>query len=498
MSPAQSTESDWLLVTSGGRSKADPDFHPLAREWMNVEDRERDVGIHHGQPILLRPDVVDYRIGDYFREAFMADRTSTARTYAQELQTWFRFLDGRRVTWRDATPLDVRAFQTWRVYDKRNPFPIQPSTWNKGWAALRHFYAWATAHGWIDENPAGPQSRLRDQAQIGGHREKNGRSSRDRWLTPSEFNLWRDVGLRGYAADRGANSSVAATFPDPSSRSRNNERNVAFVSYLVTTGLRLDEAGSLTTIVLPSNVNEDTPIVSKGGVRRHYRPMHDFGLMRLREYEAGSRKDAIRLAQKSGRYERMEDRLDVVEIFHGRRDPSVKLADGRTMSVIAASSLERSRLFWRGADGLQPLALWLTESGDPMPSASWERTFDSSNKRLTKARRSLGFSSPRVNVTPHSLRFSFALYVLLSAVRSIDERSGRSLDDPFLYRNYTQAFDEVKDLLGHSTDLITRRRYLEPLKGMRRSHLFMTGSAAEMWESLSRTSPLVGFSDESL
>lgn len=80
MDAADSGKPSWLLAVSGGPSQVPRGFHPLAEEWHNIADREAAVGIVPGQPILISPGLVDYRLGDSFRDAYPSDRTSTAQT----------------------------------------------------------------------------------------------------------------------------------------------------------------------------------------------------------------------------------------------------------------------------------------------------------------------------------------------------------------------------------------------------------------------------------
>jgi site-specific recombinase XerD len=489
----QMLRSSWVLTTTGGPSKVDRDFSPLAEAWHDIDLRERAAGISAGQPVLMSAKLVDYRIGDYFRCAFGTDRSTTALTYAKELRIWLPFLETRGANWDDATPADVRAFQIWRVYDERNPATVSPATWNKGWAALRHFYGWSERTGWVRQNPVGEQDRLRNSNSPGGYREKNARSSRDRWITPSEYRLWRDVGLRGYQVKKDSSGAILADVPDDSSRARNISRNLAFVDYLVTTGLRLEEAGTLLVPELPSSVGQEAPIVGKGGVRRHYRVMNDMGMISLHQYMNGERKDVIRRAQKAGIFERLSDRIEVVELIQSRSHQKVRIANGRVLVLERLTRRERENLFLQRNGGLEPAWLWLTEHGTPLKPPSWDKVFDTANDRVTDARDRLGVASPRVTVTPHSLRFSFALFVALAAIRAIDDRLGNDASAPFLVRNYAQAFDEVRDLLGHSSVEITKNYYLEPLKGLRRSLLLRGGSLEAMWDSIVSSGTSVGF-----
>lgn len=493
MNAADSGKVSWVLAISGGPSQVPRGFHPLAEEWRNVADREAAVGIVPGQPILISPGLVDYRLGDYFRDAYPSDRTSTALTYAKELRIWFIFLATQDVEWFEAQHSHVRAFQIWRVYDGRNQKPVSPATWNKGWAALRHFYAWATKEGWIEHNPAGNADRLLDPGTVGGHREKNARTSRDRWITPGEYSMWRDIGLRGYDALRDGTGRIVAGLPNVAARSRNTARNLAFADYLVTTGLRLDEAGKLLIFEPGTSIHEELPIVGKGRVRRHYRVMNDLGLGSLHQYKVGERTDSIRRAQAAGRYEEARGRLDVVEILQSRSGQHVRLTDGRVLPVETMTARVRASLYLVKDQGIEPAWLWLKEDGSPLQTASWDKVFDTANDRVTAARAVLGSISPTVKMTPHSLRFTFALFLLLAGIRAIDEHLGYDDASPFVVMNYAQAFDEVRDLLGHSSVETTKQVYLEPVKGLRRSSLLRGASVEQMWDHVSATNPLIGF-----
>lgn len=489
-----SESSAWVLAISGDPIQVRADFHPLAAEWADAVDRERSLGIPPGFPVLISGHRVDDRINVYFRHGFSRDQTSTAYTYAVELRRWFIFLNNRDVFWDEARREDVRAFQTSRVYDERNPKRVSPATWNKGWAALRHFYGWAKREGWIDQDPVGIQDRLRNPLSAGGHREKNARASRDRWLTPREYSMWRDIGLRGYLAAIDSNGRIVAGLPNEAFRGRNTARNAAFTDYVLSTGLREQEAGSLLTVEVPAAIGDKVPLIGKGKVFRHYAPLYRGGLESVQAYRAGERREAIRRAQASGRYEEVSDRLIVLEVRPGgRQGPRMRLQDGRTVDVVTLTPKERQRLLSRGEGGLEPAALWLTDAGEAMPHTTWNAVFNTANIRVSHALNASALGSPWVKVTPHSLRFTFALMVLVAGVRATDERRSIGPADPFLEGNYSHVFEEVRDLLGHASVETTKRIYLEPVKGLRRSSLFRASTLDEMWEGLAAASPLIGF-----
>jgi len=115
------------------------------------------------------------------------------------------------------------------------------------------------------------------------------------------------------------------------------------------------------------------------------------------------------------------------------------------VSVDQLTPSERTRLV-DATTGL-PLALWLTEDGEPMPMASWEAVFERASERC----RRFGFED--MHVTPHMLRHSFAVYMLTLLLREqvswvVGERSQhlgsayrRMIGDPLL---------KLQRLMGHS------------------------------------------------
>ena len=487
----------WVLALTGTPMTVPASFHHWAAEWHDIAEREKRVGINVGTPVLVSRKRVDGRVNAYFRDAFKSDRTSTAQTYAIELKTWFAYLDVHDVRWDEARSEDVRAFQLWRVYDERNPARVLPSTWNKGWAALRHFYRWAEQKTWIDSNPVGLQDRLGEPTIPGGFREKNARGSRDRWLTTDEYSLWRDVGFRGYSAAAAPTGKIVAALPRPGFRARNIVRNAAFADFALCTGLREAEVGCLVDVEVPTNTDEQVPILGKGKVIRHFQVLHRIGTEAAQAYKDGERRDSIRRAQRRGLYDRITDPLVVHTVLGGGRlGQRFRLVNGETIDLATLPARDRQRLFRTSDRGIEPMYFWLTESGLPLPHTTWNMVFRSANDRVSKARMHLHVRSPWVNVTPHSLRFSFALMVLIANVRSIDEALGLQPTDVFDFRNYRQAFEDVRDLLGHSSTETTKERYLEPVKSLRHSAVFRGRSIEEVWAGIRSISPLVGFGDE--
>lgn len=414
-------------------------------------------------------------------------------TYAKDLRVWFAFLEKRDMRWDEAERADIRAFQIWRVYDDRNPSRVTAATWNKGWAALNHFYGWAHRSGWVEGNPVGKYDRLRPAVGQTAYREKNARVSRDRWITPGDYAFWSRVGFAGYSARLSAEGRAEAAFPDSASRARNISRNLALADYVLVTGLRLSEVGTLLLSELPSDVGQETPIIGKGNVRRHYRPMHRSGLESVDEYIRFGRVRAVRRAQREGRYADVRSADLIESVSAGPRGLQLRMHDGRTESALTLSASRRSRLFRQGESGIEPAGLWLTEHGTPMLPSTWSKVFETANLRASRERQRVRGIPSSVRVTPHSLRFTFALYTLLAGVRAMDARLGISPAAPFLPSSYSQVFDEVRDLLGHANSDVTRNIYLEPVKSLRRTDLLRLADLEAFWDRVTDACNLVGF-----
>src|SRR6266487_5356482 len=118
------------------------------------------------------------------------------------------------------------------------------------------------------------------------------------------------------------------------------------------------------------------------------------------------------------------------------------------------------RLFTQTEHGLEPLWLWLTEGGTSMAYQSWEKVFAAATRQDGRRRTAIACS-------PHMMRHSFALYMLVALHHALDRRFGLTPAERREFRHvYGDPWVMVRDLLGHRSELHHRLIYLEPLSGL--------------------------------
>lgn len=199
----------------------------------------------------------------------------------------------------------------------------------------------------------------------------------------------------------------------------------------------------------------------------------------VRKYVRFSRAAAISRAQRTGRYDAVSKLIVAATSYHPAIGHVLTLNDGSTIPADTADEATRLRLFSRDSDGREsPLMVFLGNDGMPMTSKGWNKVCSQANKRLKDEFVRLDLPVERtIHISPHSLRFSFALYLLVALHRRIDTLDQRDANAPYDERFYEGTYNTVRDLLGHASAQTTKDTYLEPVKGLRRS-LLSTRTAA--------------------
>lgn len=431
----------------------------MLADFVAIDEMERRLDIPPRTPILVAPSgAIDARLTHFFSSPTFAVLSSGSRlSYAKDLRLWLAYLDSRKLEWTDATDEDLLRYKVWRRRRDLNPASVSGTKWNRERAALLKLYRWAShpARGYVRFNPL-----------IGGDdinldlHDKDAVSSRVKWATPRTYRLWRDIGLLGYGPDGRR---------DDTWRGRNATRNRAFVDLLYGSGLRNQEGSSLLTVELPEGSDTDTlheGRVSRETAKRRARAFYllDDSLNRVREYERTTRVAAVRRGRRHGNYDG-SGWIHVSKVRASRF--SALYFQGAWHDVNDIPIAQRRRLLLVKEDGLEPLWLWLKEDGLPFDPTSWDRVFDVANERVERVLSAQGRRT--VVLTAHSLRHSFALFMLVALHRAIDRKSGRpSARGPdYEADRYRLAWDIVRDLLGHASITTTKDTYLEPVNGIR-------------------------------
>ncbi|MFE9258592.1 site-specific integrase [Streptomyces sp. NPDC006879] len=453
-------EEWWLSWTCDGGAP-DGVVEPALEGWSDLAAREKALGFRTKQPILIAPDGrLDPRLVRFCkRSPFSVKSQGTQETYAPIYRLFFTFLWNRGVDWDEATADDLADWEEWRRRGEGNLKRIQGSTWGKELAALKLLYDWAGGKKYVDDNPVVTYTvRGADgiEFEVAELAPRDVRSTNVKWLTARAFRLWRNVGLGGMLPNG---------LEDETWRGRLAGRDMAAADFLYSSGVRRREGGTLLTCELPQvgARNYYSGKVAKSVAKRagyHFYVSHS-ALQSVNGYRMADRSLAVRRAQQRGLYDRVPGRR-VIDRITRRGQVHWTEADGRRGSE-ALDSLtadDRTLLYVNTDDGLEPAALWLTESGFPMNYRDWTKIFGRASDRCE----SLGVG---VAATPHMLRHSMALRTLLSLHNALDKRLGLTPAERLNYeRTYGQIWQMVKDMLGHQNEQMTRDIYLEPLRGL--------------------------------
>ncbi|MEV6867612.1 site-specific integrase [Streptosporangium subroseum] len=410
------------------------------------------VPVPERMPFLLNADgSYDVELNGFFRSLPMlgCPAEQSWEGYARDLAIWGRFLreHRRRSVW-EADREDFDAFYAARRLSQP-PFRVSARTWNRSAAALEKFYGWALERGLVAAAPFSYR-RVRVPGQRGGQlvaqvREKGAGGSAVKFLSMERYAVFRDVGLLGRRLDGSE---------DPGCRLRCGARNAAFAELLVTTGVRLEEGGSLLLSEVArlrpepdarSARHDLAPLTTKGGKGRAVR-MPVRWLRRVGDYIEVER--ALTLARVAARGGWPGgDWLEVREAgpLGGRLRTDAGWVSVRWADL---SPAERMALVEVDAAGrrLGPLALWLSERGTPVALNSWEYAFARACERTAKA-------GVVVECSPHTCRHTFAVHMLTQLVRG--QIAAMRSDEPDLRMSaYRRVMGDplaiLQRLMGHS------------------------------------------------
>lgn len=429
------------------------------------------IGLMDGMPFFLDRD------GSYLHEEnrfFRACPTMgvrsrhSLRAYAHDIFVWIRFLEERRggkQLWR-ADYNDVIAFHHARRLSDA-PFRISASSWNRAIAALDKLYRWALEEGLIASSPFRYDQFFRHGHGRGAPKVVEGNRARERaarrhdmqFVDIGRYLAFRDIGLRGRLPDGSE---------DPAWRGRNGERNAVFAELLVTTGMRLGEAGSLIIDELP-RLTSDSPRILlfdlPGAITKGERPRR----IRLPR----------RVLKLIGDYCDIERHVAAAKAPPPPVVPFVLSSDGcnaingsgRRVALTKLRPQDRQRLL-RSPDGMpEHASLWLTERGQPVSSGTWEVAF----RRASQRCQIFGLD---VTVTPHMLRHTFAVNMLSMLIR---EQVGAIFNPTDAHgAAYRQMLGDplrhLQHLLGH-TNITSTYIYLDSLAEAQE----LVDAAADRW-----------------
>ena len=398
---------------------------------------------------------------------FFASATSVARThstnwrYAHSLRVWLNFLARRARTWDTASEVDQIDFKYWRRTDPANPRRISGASWVADVAAYDLFYKWALRRQLIQE--------LRDDGEtlepwvtLGSSRFSTSRirSADVKWFTPGAYRRWRDIGVLGFDREGAERQRW---------RPRNEQRDQAFVDGLYGTGLRIQEWSSVMTFELPDRVigrqfqtAKMAGACAKGGAGRKYRIKTDvLGL--IETYRSFDRAASVRRGRANGLYEIGAD-THIIEDIKTENNLTVSIGNSRMISMDTAelTPAVRRQLFIRTSEGIEPVSLWLNESGAARAKQGWYKTFLAANQRVEKA------GIDRLVCHPHMLRHSFALrwfamgrLVYESKLKHLGISEQKDFRDQF-----GDVWAVIQGLLGHANKSTTQDIYLEPFSGL--------------------------------
>ena len=367
------------------------------------------------------------------------------RSYAYDLVIWIRYLSTvRNRSVLQATNDDVFAFHRAR---RRGPPDerVSPATWNRSVSALMRFYSWALEQKLIQENPIA--TRVSRAIRSPRFRSAVRVLAMERGSTRREVRYLRIEQYRRFVAD----GILSQQDHGRAGHFRTSLRNELFADFLVSTGLRLQEASGIFRHELPLHPDRlaanqvwfTVPAgVAKGGVERRIFVPSSI-LKRIRQYIEIER--PVHVAHWKAQIE--QGKINTPSAIFAYIEPEenrLRLVNGKTFRSNELDASERGTLILCDSQGkpAEPAGIWLSERGGPVSHNAWERAF---------IRASNSAFPGEASITPHQLRHTYAVHLLamlLQFQRSDANSERREFRDSNLIGDPLRM---VQRLLGHSS-----------------------------------------------
>lgn len=430
------------------------------QETRNVDGLDRDI-----PTILADGTPYDPHLDRFFLELPLNGTRSrhSLRAIGYDIVVWLRFLEQARATsvW-FVSHDDVVSFHSTRRRSGAS-YRISASSWNRSVASLEKLYRWGVDRELIAASPfrhrqvwhRGLGGRRSAQAERNMAYEPSAASSQPHFASLETYRLFNRIGLRGLTPK--GHERLGA-------RDRNGMRNALFADLLVSTGLRLEEAGSLLACEVDAmSMGNDTrrqtrfvlpPPVGKGNRGRTILIPRRV-IARIQDYIEIERTRAIAKFKARSVWTRITRPIFVER--SARNPVMLTLPDGSSARIDRFDPEERQRLVLCNAGvPYAPAALWLSEIGLPVRFNSWEAIFLRASRRCSDA----GLD---IRLSPHQLRHTFAVHMLAMLIEQQIGHTAHDVSGMEAYRQLlSDPLQQVQRLLGHAS-ITTTYVYLDQI-----------------------------------
>lgn len=365
---------------------------------------------------------------------------NSAKAYALDALRFCRFLESNGLDVLTATRADIVAYRKQRLDSG-----LSARSWSRELVVVRALFNYLFETG---QRPNLPWIRVGSRSVVTPRTTKTELDvralSHDQWIT------FRNVGLGG---------ELPSGEIDSSYRGSCTMRNTSAAELALTTGMRLNEWRTLLDVEIPSSdhaVGIALQACAKNGrFRRVYVPVSTVEIVDL--YRNTERKAAVRRAQRTLRT-RLASLALVKEIDTSAGKIAYSLEGRARRSKIAAIPPDTRRILvlQRPNGWIEPLSLFVGNTGKPPSARRWHQYFQDANSRLA----SLGVGPPKspAAITTHDLRHTFAVVMLRGLqqiavkIEATRPRTGTGTISEHIVHNPLLT---LQRLLGHASPATT-------------------------------------------